>query len=371
MSHAVIGARPARGRVTAADPRWAAVLARDPVADGAFVYAVRTTGVYCHPSDPSRRPRPENVEFFANAAAAEAAGYRPSRRRTVPAAQRSAHHAAIVAHACRTIAAAAAMPTLRKLARDVGLSRYHFHRIFKAATGLTPRAYAAAERARRVRAALPTSRSVTDALYAAGYPSNSRFYAQADAALGMAPARFRSGGAATDIYFAVAQCSLGALLVAQSSRGVCAILLGDSPQALVQDLQDRFAQANLIGADAGFERLVAQVVGFIEAPQQGLDLPLDVRGTVFQLRVWDALRAIPPGTTVSYGELARRIGAPAATRAVARACAANTLAVAIPCHRVVRTDGTLSGYRWGVERKRELLRREAGAAGLPADQFAE
>ncbi len=354
-----------------ADPRWAAVLARDPDADAAFVYAVKTTGVYCRPSSPTRLPRPQNVEFFADAAAAEAAGYRPSRRPALAAGERAARNAAIAARACRTIAAAEEFPRLRALARDAGLSPYHFHRIFKAVTGLTPRAYAAAERARRMRAALPASRSVTDALYAAGYQSNSRFYAQADHALGMSPRRFRRGGEATDIYFAVAQCSLGAMLVAQSAKGVCAILLGDTPEALVHDLQERFAQANLIGADARFEQQVAQVVGFIEAPQRSLGLPLDVRGTAFQLRVWQALRAIPAGTTLSYAELAQRIGAPTAARAVARACAANHLAVAIPCHRVVRTDGALSGYRWGIERKRELLRREAGAAEPAPDQFVE
>jgi AraC family transcriptional regulator of adaptative response/methylated-DNA-[protein]-cysteine methyltransferase len=331
------------------DPRWARVLARDPGADGAFVYAVKTTGVYCLPSSPSRLPHPANVEFFDNAAAAEAAGYRPSRRAAAPAL--AAQHAAIVADACRRIKAADTLPTLPELASAAGVSPYHFHRLFKAATGLTPRAYAAAHRARKLREQLGTSDS----------GSNSRFYETSDAVLGMTPSRYRAGGADTDIRFAIGQCSLGAILVAQSERGVCAILLGDDPQTLLQDLQDQFPRANLIGGDAQFEQLVAQVVGFIEAPSIGLALPLDVRGTAFQQRVWQALQEIPAGSTASYAEIAARIGAPRAVRAVAQACAANHLAVAIPCHRVVRSDGNLSGYRWGVARKRELLEREAQA----------
>ncbi len=339
------------------DPRWARVLARDPCADEAFVYAVKTTGVYCLPSSPSRLPHPANVEFFDNAAAAEAAGYRPSRRAAAPAL--AAQHAAIVAQACRRIEAADGLPTLPELASAAGVSPYHFHRIFKAATGLTPRAYAAAHRAKKLREQLGTSDSVTEAIYDAGFGSNSRFYETSDAVLGMTPSRYRAGGVDADIRFAIGQCSLGAILVAQSERGVCAILLGDDPQALLQDLQDQFPRANLIGGDAQFEQLVARVVGWIEAPSLGLELPLDVRGTAFQQRVWQALREIPAGTTASYAEIAARIGAPRAVRAVAQACAANHLAVAIPCHRVVRSDGNLSGYRWGVARKRELLEREA------------
>lgn len=350
-------AQPAEASHVEQDPRWARVLARDPGADRDFVYAVRTTGVYCLPSSPSRLPHPANVEFFDNAAAAEAAGYRPSRRAALPAL--GARHAALVAEACRRIEAAEAVPTLAELASAAGVSPYHFHRLFKAATGLTPRAYAAAHRARKLREQLGGSVSVTEAIYDAGFGSNSRFYEASDAVLGMTPSRYRAGGADMDIRFAIGQCSLGAILVAQSERGVCAILLGDDPQALLQDLQDRFPRANLIGGDAQFEQLVAQVVGLIEAPSIGLALPLDVRGTAFQQRVWQALREIPAGSTASYAEIAARIGAPRAVRAVAQACAANQLAVAIPCHRVVRSDGDLSGYRWGVARKRELLEREA------------
>lgn len=340
------------------DPRWAAVVARDPRADGQFVYAVKTTGIYCRPSSLARLPKPQNVEFFETAEQAEAAGYRPSKRASKDQTEVSAQHAATVATACRQIEAADTPPPLTELAETAGLSPFHFHRVFKAATGLTPKGYAAAHRSRRVRERLADGGSVTDALYDAGFNSNSRFYESADQVLGMKPGDFRAAGQNNDIRFAVGQCSLGAILVAQSQRGVCAILLGDDPHQLVCDLQDQFRKANLIGADDGFEQLIAKVVGFIEAPAIGLDLPLDVRGTAFQERVWQALREIPAGSTASYADIAQRIGAPTSMRAVAQACGANRLAVAIPCHRVVRSDGSLSGYRWGVERKRQLLERE-------------
>jgi AraC family transcriptional regulator of adaptative response/methylated-DNA-[protein]-cysteine methyltransferase len=358
------GSAPADGACpTVDDPRWSAVLARDAGADGRFVYSVRTTGVYCRPSCGSRRARPENVRFHADAAAAEQAGFRACLRCEPDRPPPARRQAELVARACRSIEAAEAPPSLASLARAAGLSAFHFHRVFKAVTGLTPRAYAAAERGRRLRERLdPASgaRRVTDAILDAGFNSSARAYAQAPGELGMTPAAYRRGGTAARIRFAVGQCSLGAVLVAQSERGLCAILLGDEPDALVRDLQDRFPNAELVGGDAGFERVVATVVGFVEAPQLGLNLPLDIRGTAFQQRVWQALRALPPGRTSSYAELARRIGAPSSTRAVAAACAANALAVAIPCHRVVRTDGSLSGYRWGVERKRRLLDREKG-----------
>jgi AraC family transcriptional regulator of adaptative response/methylated-DNA-[protein]-cysteine methyltransferase len=247
------------------------------------------------------------------------------------------------------------------LANHAALSTYHLHRVFKAATGLTPRAYAAAHRAKRVRAELARRGTVTEAIYGAGYNSNGRFYEKSNQVLGMTPTNYRAGGANTEICFAVGECSLGSILVAQSERGVCAILLGDDPGKLARDLQDQFPRADLIGGDAEFEQLVAKVVGFVEAPRLGLDLPLDVRGTAFQQRVWQALREIAAGETVSYADIANRIGVPKSVRAVARACAANALAVAIPCHRVVRNDGGLSGYRWGVERKRALLEKERHA----------
>jgi AraC family transcriptional regulator of adaptative response/methylated-DNA-[protein]-cysteine methyltransferase len=341
------------------DPRWAAVVARDPKADGQFVYAVKTTGIYCNPSSHARLPKPQNVEFFDSAEQARAAGYRPSKRATKDQSELAAQHAATVAAACRRIETAETLPALGELAEAAGLSSFHFHRVFKAVTGLTPKGYADAHRSRKVRERLADGGSVTDALYDAGFNSNSRFYEAADQLLGMKPGDYRAAGQNNDIRFAVGQCSLGAILVAQSERGVCAILLGDDPHQLVCDLQDKFRRANLIGADHEFEQLIARVVGFIEAPAIGLDLPMDVRGTAFQERVWQALREIPVGSTASYADVARLIGQPKAVRAVAQACGANSLAVAIPCHRVVRSDGNLSGYRWGVERKRQLLERES------------
>ncbi|MBD8624748.1 MULTISPECIES: bifunctional DNA-binding transcriptional regulator/O6-methylguanine-DNA methyltransferase Ada [unclassified Pseudomonas] len=270
----------------------------------------------------------------------------------------TAHHSQLVAAACRQIEASDAPPELSALAERAGLSPWHFHRVFKAVTGLTPRSYASARRAQKVREQLQQGKSVTETLYASGFNSSGRFYEAANGMLGMTPAAFRQGGSKASIHFALAQCSLGAVLVACSERGVCAILLGDEPQALLDDLQRRFPKAALIGADSDFEAIVAKVLGFIEAPRAGLDLPLDIRGTAFQQRVWQALGKIEPGTTASYAQVAASIGAPSAVRAVAGACAANALAVAVPCHRVVRTDGGLSGYRWGIERKRELLERE-------------
>jgi AraC family transcriptional regulator of adaptative response/methylated-DNA-[protein]-cysteine methyltransferase len=338
--------------------RWAALIARDPSAEADFVYAVKTSGLYCRPADGGRLPRRENIEFFDGSEQAEAAGYRP--RQQVKGTAAALRRAQRVAEACRQIEQAEREPSLAQLAEAAHLSPWHFQRLFKAQTGLTPKRYAAACRARRLREQLSSAPSVTDALYQAGFGSSGRLYEAADAALGMTPGAYRRGGADQELYFALGECSLGSVLVAQSSRGVCAILLGDDPQALLEDLQRRFAHAKLIGADADFERCVAQVVGFIEAPALGLELPLDIRGTAFQQRVWQALRQIPPGTTASYAEIAERIGAPQAVRAVAGACAANCLAVAIPCHRVVRSDGGLSGYRWGLARKQQLLDREAG-----------
>lgn len=341
------------------DPRWTAILARDPKADVLFVYGVKTTGVYCRPSSASRLPRPENVELFDTPQLAEAAGYRPSKRAAGDQTQLAAHHAQLVASACRQIELAETPPSLKDLAQQAGLSPFHFHRVFKSVTGLTPKGYASAHRSRKMRDGLKDQRSVTQALYDAGFNSNSRFYESANQLLGMTPSEYKAGGSHNQIHFAVGQCSLGAILVAQSHRGVCAILLGDDPDKLVRDLQDQFPKADLLGADHTFEQLIAQVVGFIETPALGLDLPLDLRGTAFQERVWQALRDIPVGSTASYAQIAQRIGAPTSFRAVAQACGANSLAVAIPCHRVVRSNGDVSGYRWGVERKRQLLERES------------
>jgi AraC family transcriptional regulator of adaptative response/methylated-DNA-[protein]-cysteine methyltransferase len=344
---------------TERDPRWAAVVARDRRADGSFFYSVKTTGVYCRPSCAARRANPVNVRFHATAAEAERAGFRPCRRCRPNGPSADAAQAAKIAEVCRAIESAEQALSLAQLARKAGLSPYHFHRVFKRVMGVTPREYAAALRARRVRDELARkNRTVTDAIYDAGFNSSGRFYETARERLGMTPSDYRAGGANAEIRFAVGECSLGSVLVAQSDKGVCAILLGNDPDELVRELQDRFPRAMLVGGDRAFERTVATVVGFVEQPSVGLDLPLDVRGTAFQQRVWQALRGVPVGTTVTYAELARRIGAASSTRAVAGACAANMLAVAIPCHRVVRTDGSLSGYRWGVERKRTLLERE-------------
>jgi AraC family transcriptional regulator, regulatory protein of adaptative response / methylated-DNA-[protein]-cysteine methyltransferase len=340
------------------DDRWAAVTRRDRSADGVFYYSVLTTGVYCRPSCAARLARRENVGFHRTCEAAERAGFRPCKRCRPNEPALAEQRAASVAKACRLIETAEELPGLDALADAAGMSRFHFHRVFKAMTGLTPKAYAAAHRARRVRDELSQRQSVTEAIYGAGFNSNSRFYAKSSEVLGMTPTKFRSGGRGESIRFAVGECSLGSILVAVSGRGVCAILLGDDPGALLRDLQDRFPKADLIGGDEGFEQVVARIVGLVEAPALGLDLPLDVRGTAFQQRVWQALREIPAGSTAAYAEIAKRIGAPQAVRAVAQACASNPIAVAIPCHRVVRSDGALSGYRWGVERKRALLDRE-------------
>ena len=344
-----------------ADPRWAAVVAKDAEADGSFYYSVKTTGVYCRPSCGARLPRPENIAFHATRADAEKAGYRPCKRCKPDQPALADQHAATITAACRWIEDAEEVPSLDALATQAGMSPYHFHRVFKAVTGVTPKAYATAHRARRVRDGLNRGDRVTDAIFDAGYNSNARFYEQSNALLGMTPSDWRRGGANAEIRFAIGQCSLGAILVACSENGICAILLGDDADRLARDLQDQFPNARLIGDDPDFANLVAQVVGFVEAPGQGLDLPLDVRGTAFQQRVWDALRKIPAGSTASYSEIAERIGSPKAVRAVAQACASNKIALAIPCHRVVRNDGALSGYRWGVERKRALLEREEHA----------
>jgi AraC family transcriptional regulator of adaptative response/methylated-DNA-[protein]-cysteine methyltransferase len=336
--------------------RWRAVQARDRAADGLFVYAVETTGIYCRPVCPSRRPRLENVRYFADAAGAEVAGYRPCRRCRPDEAD---PQAVLIARTCRTMEAAETAPPAAELAAAAGLSVSRFHHLFRERTGVTPRAYFAAVRDRRAKAALTGGAPVTDALYDAGFGSSGRFYEAAPGMLGMTPGRFRAGGAGETIRFALGECSLGAVLVAATARGLCAIELGDNPDALLAGFQERFSRADLMGGDPAFDAWVAQIVGFLDDPATGLGLPLDIRGTAFQRRVWEALRRIPAGETVTYAQLADRLGAPSAVRAVAGACAANRLAVAIPCHRVVRTGGGMAGYRWGIVRKRRLLEREA------------
>jgi AraC family transcriptional regulator, regulatory protein of adaptative response / methylated-DNA-[protein]-cysteine methyltransferase len=340
------------------DPRWARIVARDKTADGHLWYSVSTTGVFCRPSCPSRAANPENVQLHDTLESARATGFRPCRRCNPDGPSIEAENAALVAKACRMIGESEGQPSLEELAHAVGRSPSYFHRIFKSATGLTPKDYAAAHRARKLRQRLTSSTTVTEAIYDAGFNSSGRFYEKSTDMLGMTPSQYRAGGADEEIKFAVGQTSLGAILVASSKKGIAAILLGDDPDQLVRNLQDRFPKAHLLGADRDYELRVARVVGLVEAPGLGLDLPLDVRGTAFQRRVWHALQEIPVGATASFAKIARRIGSPKSVRAVASACSANNLAVAIPCHRVVRTDGALSGYAWGVERKRVLLDRE-------------
>ena len=339
--------------------RWEAFVARDASCEGQFYIAVHTTGVYCRPGCPARLPKRTNVRFFDTRNEAERAGFRPCKRCKPDQPSLGELHAGKIAQACRLIETADEAPKLDDLAAAVGLSPYHFHRIFKQALGVTPKAYATAHRAKRVREGLGRSGTVTEAIYDAGFNSNGRFYANASEVLGMTPTDFRSGGAGHAICYAIGTCSLGSVLVAASEKGVCAILFGDEPESLGKELQVMFPRARIIGGDKAFEQLTAKVLAFVEDPAKGLDLPLDVRGTAFQHRVWEALRRIPVGSTASYAEIAKKIGAPQAVRAVARACATNRIAVALPGHRVVRSDGGLSGYRGGVERKRALLAKEA------------
>lgn len=347
-----------RDATTSSDPRWTAVITRDASVDGSFFYAVKTTGIYCLPSCPSRRPKPENVLFFSTNDDAIQAGFRACERCKPDQLPLQKRQQELIIDLCRFIVDAEQEPSLADLSKRAGLSTYYLQRLFKRITGVTPKAYAQAHRSLRVRKNLTRSQKVTDAIYDAGYNSNSRFYAESNQLLGMKPKKYRSGGNNIDIYFAIGKCSLGSVLVAQSEQGICAILLGDNPETLLNELQDKFSTATLIGSDANYEKIVAQVIRFIEQPNQTFTLPLDIRGTLFQQRVWQTLQTIKPGETLSYRELAERIGSPKAVRAVANACAANVLAVAIPCHRILRNNGDLSGYRWGVERKKSLLELE-------------
>jgi AraC family transcriptional regulator of adaptative response/methylated-DNA-[protein]-cysteine methyltransferase len=338
--------------------RWEAVLRRDRRADGKFLFGVATTGVYCRPSCSARRPRREHVRFFETAADAEKAGFRACRRCHLNDLSLTERQAALIATACRRIETAEEVPGLAALANAAGMSRFHFHRLFKRVTGMTPNAYATAHRSERMRAELGRRKTITEAIYEAGFNANGRFYANSSGMLGMRPKEYRDGGRGAVIRFALGKCSLSSILVAASEKGICAIFLGGDPAALRKDLARRFPKAQLVAGDRAFEDLVAKVIRFVEAPRTGLDLPLDLRGTVFQRRVWKALRDIPIGTISSYSEIAKRIGAPKAVRAVTRAVASNRLAVVIPCHRVLCRDGSISGYRWGVERKISLLKIE-------------
>lgn len=346
---------------TESNARYAAVLARDGAQDGSFFYAVRTTGVFCKPSCGARAPRRENVAFYDSMDAAISDGFRACKR-CRPDYTGVDVHTEVVTAMCRAIddavAADRTVPSLNELARRAGYSSFYVHRVFRSATGLTPRAYANGARASRVRVKLAESETISDAIVDAGYSSSSRFYERATLRLGMTPSQTRRGGHGERIRYAVAETTLGMMLVAATDKGVCAIAFADAPETLVTELEGRFPAATLVADDADFGAVVSSVIAFVESPERGLDLPLDIRGTAFQERVWQALTAVTVGGTITYTELAARIGQPNAARAVASACAANAIAVAVPCHRVVRASGELSGYRWGVDRKAELLRRE-------------
>lgn len=340
------------------DARWDAVMRRDRSADGRFFLCVKTTGIYCRPSCGARKPKRENVFFVETRNQAEAAGYRPCMRCRPEEAVLPDARSEVIARACRMIETAEEPPTLEALAAAVGLSPFHFHRMFRQATGVSPKAYAEAVRTRKLREGLPASPSVTGALYEAGFGSASRFYAKAEGMLGMEPQRYRKGGAGEVIRHAIVPCSLGFLSVAATRKGICSMMLGDAPEPLEAELRQRFPHAEIVEGDAGFAALVKQAVQLVEEPAAPIELPLDVRGTALQQKVWAALREIPPGETVSYTQLAAKVGAPKAVRAVASACAKNSIAVAIPCHRVIRGTGQLAGYRWGLSRKQALLDRE-------------
>lgn len=345
-------------RFSTDESRWQALVQRDSKADGVFYYSVRTTGVFCRPSCAARLPRRSNVRFHKSCAEARRAGFRPCKRCCPGAVSPAERRREVVELACRCLERANEAPSLSSLASAAGMSPHHFHKVFKMITGVTPKAYADGQRTQRLREELARGEAVTAAMYQAGFQSSGRFYARAGKDLGMRPTAFRSGGKGTEVRYTVGQCSLGNVLVAASDRGVCAIMLGDDAGALAASLRDQFPKARVAAGDFEFQDWVSRAIALIEQPTHSVALPLDIRGTAFQLRVWQTLQRIPPGSSASYAEIARTIGRPRAVRAVACACAANRIAVAIPCHRAVRTDGSPAGYRWGVERKIELLKRE-------------
>lgn len=338
--------------------RWQAILNRDPAADNQFVYAVKTTGIFCRPTCAARRPLQKNILDFDSPQAARHAGFRPCKRCRPELSDNGLASATIVTRLCRAIEQNPEASRIPSLVDQFGLTPARLQRLFKKQTGMTLKAYTLAQRAARLQLQLQTGNSISNAASRSGFNSPSRLYSESNQLLGMTPTRFRSGGPQTTIRFALGSSTLGAILVAATDLGICSILLGDDPEILLRDLQDRFPQAELVGSDVSFQKHVALVVGLVENPKLGLELPLDLRGTAFQLRVWNALRKIPPGKTLTYTELALRLDTPRSVRAVASACAANPLAVAVPCHRVVRLDGSLAGYRWGIDRKAELLSRE-------------
>lgn len=349
---------PADLRLLTEDDLFAALMARDPRADGRVYYAITSTGVYCRPVCPARKPLRKNVRYFLSPASAERAGFRACRRchpRDVP----RDPAMDLVERACADIDAHVDEDcSLRAVADRIGGSPHHLQRTFKAMLGVSPKAYADARRIERFKASVRNGDDVTTALYDAGYGSSSRLYERADAELGMTPSAYREGGKGARVRYATAESPLGALLVAATERGLCAVRLGDDPAALVDELREELPAADVAGDDGSLADVLGQVLALIGGELPRADFPLDVRATAFQRRVWAELQAIPRGETRSYAEIARRIGQPAAARAVARACASNPVALVVPCHRVVQADGGLGGYRWGVERKAELLRRE-------------
>jgi AraC family transcriptional regulator of adaptative response/methylated-DNA-[protein]-cysteine methyltransferase len=349
---------------------WAALERRDPSAAARFFYGVRTTGVYCRPGCTSRLPLRKNTVFFETTAAAEADGLRPCKRCRPTDGSPASRHVAAVERACALLQKSETMPSLAELADAAGISRFHFHRVFKQITGATPRDYARTHRLGRLAEKLDAGEPVTEAIYASGFGSSSRAYEAAPRGLGMTPAERRNGGTGQRIRFATTETPIGWALVAATERGVCMTALADDRGKLVGTLRQRFRAAALIAEDPGLKDWAEQIVGFITAPDHNLDLPVDIQGTAFQARVWRALQKIPLGKTATYSEIAAALGQPKAVRAVAQACAANKLALLVPCHRVIRADGELGGYRWGLERKRALLARERAAAQEPGDDEA-
>jgi len=340
---------------------WQAVLNRDASAVGHFYYGVLTTGVFCLPSCGARTPLRTNVAFFKSPAQAKSAGLRPCKR-CKPDQETRVPHAKVIAAACRWLEEAEQEPSLKDLAECYGMSPYHFHRVFKRLTGVTPKGYARSHRGQRIGQALQSQPSVTDAIYEAGYQASSRFYAEAPSRLGMAPKRFKAGGTDSVIRHTIAKTDLGLLLIAATEKGLCMIHFGESEALLRQALQNRFPRATYVAADPEFDAWVGNLLAAVargQAPSAAL--PLDIRGTAFQHQVWQALREIPIGNTASYAEVASAIGKPRAVRAVANACASNDLAIAIPCHRVVRKDGNHGGYRWGEDRKAAILSKESAS----------
>lgn len=341
--------------------RWEAVQRRDASARGAFIYAVTTTGIYCQPGCSSKLPSAENVRFFETWQQAEQAGFRACKRCQPQTGQPAEQREAIL-RACQQLESAAEMPTLEDLARAAHLSPSHFHRLFRRVVGVTPKQYFMQKRLARVQEHLRVEETITGALYEAGYGSSSAFYEDAEN-LGMQPSAYRKGGAGERIQYTLAESYLGWALVAATEKGICAIELGDTPEELTNRLRARFPQAKLSSGDPQFSQWAARALAHLESPRQGGDLPLDIQGTAFQRRVWQELREIPAGETASYTQIAAQIGAPKAVRAVASACASNKIAVVIPCHRVLRADGSLGGYRWGLARKQRLLDRERKEKG--------